>query len=177
MIYPAPDKLDALGSKYSLVIVAAKRARQIKEGARHLVDTKSANPLTIALEEVASDEIVPLMIGDPEAIVAPVSSSPVLGGLLATSLDDESPRGRTASEVSALLSADDDDFDDDDDEVDLDDEDEVDNDVVENAADDVDAEVVVTDFIEDDESDSVDDEDADDLEDEIGDEPVEEPVD
>ena len=36
MIYPSPDKLDLMDSKYALVIVAAKRARQIKDGARRL---------------------------------------------------------------------------------------------------------------------------------------------
>ena len=112
MIYPCPDKLDQMGSKYSLVIVAAKRARQIKEGARNLVDSRSANPLTVALEEVAASEIIPIMIGDPEAIKPAYTGTPVMGGLVATSLDDESARERTVREVSALLSATDDDEDD-----------------------------------------------------------------
>src|SRR5690242_6258060 len=37
-IYPSPDKLDSLESKYALVILAAKRARQIKDNARRLVE-------------------------------------------------------------------------------------------------------------------------------------------
>jgi DNA-directed RNA polymerase subunit omega len=64
-IYPSPDKLDALESKYALVILAAKRARQIKDNARRLVESRSANPLTAALEEIAAGEIVPRIVEDP----------------------------------------------------------------------------------------------------------------
>jgi len=39
-------------SKYALVILAAKRARQVKDGAKRLTDSRSANPLTVALEEI-----------------------------------------------------------------------------------------------------------------------------
>ena len=58
MIYPSADKIDKeIDSKYALVVLAAKRARQIKEGGRLLIDTRSANPLTIALEEIASGRV------------------------------------------------------------------------------------------------------------------------
>ena len=57
MIYPSADKLESWGSKYSLVVLAAKRAKQIKSGAPPLIDTDSRNPLTIALEEIASGRI------------------------------------------------------------------------------------------------------------------------
>lgn len=67
-IYPSPDKLDNTPedrpSKYALVILAAKRARQIKDNARRLVDTKSANPLTVALEELAERAIIPRIVED-----------------------------------------------------------------------------------------------------------------
>jgi len=58
MIYPDADKLEAWGSKYSLVVLAAKRAKQIKGGAPPLVPTDSRNPLTIALEEIAAGKIL-----------------------------------------------------------------------------------------------------------------------
>jgi DNA-directed RNA polymerase subunit omega len=64
-IYPSPDKLDALESKYALVILAAKRARQIKDNARRLVESRSTNPLTTALEEIAAGEIIPRIVEDP----------------------------------------------------------------------------------------------------------------
>ena len=104
MIYPAPDKLDAMESKYALVIVAAKRARQIKDGARRLSDSKSTNPLTVALEELAVDAIIPVQVGDPEQLPTSVPPTPVLTGLVATSIDDEEPMHEpTAAEIGALL--------------------------------------------------------------------------
>lgn len=58
MIYPAADTIEEMvGSRYSLVILAAKRAKQIKEGAPVLIDTASTNPLTIALEEIAAGKV------------------------------------------------------------------------------------------------------------------------
>ena len=44
-------------SKYTMVMVVAKRARQIVDGAKPLVDTKSNKPVTIALEELLEDKI------------------------------------------------------------------------------------------------------------------------
>jgi DNA-directed RNA polymerase subunit omega len=70
MISPRIDKLlDHVDSRYSLVIVAAKRARQINnnhhqlgEGtfddvAPPLVESRSKNYLTMALEEIAEGKI------------------------------------------------------------------------------------------------------------------------
>ena len=70
MIYPRVDKLlNQLPDRYGLVLVAAKRARQINnyhhqlgEGTFEdfpptLVESRSKNYLTIALEEVAEGKI------------------------------------------------------------------------------------------------------------------------
>jgi len=58
MIYPSADLIEAqIESKYALVVLAAKRAKQIKEGGRPLIKTDSVNPLTIALEEIAAGSI------------------------------------------------------------------------------------------------------------------------
>lgn len=71
MIYPRLDDLlgEAGGSRYALVIAAAKRARQINnyhhqlgEGTFDdfpppLVESRSKNYLTMALEEVAEGQI------------------------------------------------------------------------------------------------------------------------
>jgi DNA-directed RNA polymerase subunit omega len=54
---PLEALLDRVGNKYALVIVAAKRARQLKEGALPLVDVDSSNPVTVALEEIAAGKI------------------------------------------------------------------------------------------------------------------------
>lgn len=106
MIYPSPDKLDSVESKYALVIVAAKRARQIKEGARRLVDSKTGNPLTVALEEIAAGEIIPVQVGEPEKLPTSVAPSAVLSGLVATSFEEDEPtREHTVEELGALLSS------------------------------------------------------------------------
>lgn len=44
-------------SKYTMVMVISKRARQIIDGAEPLVETKSNKPVTIALEELLQDKI------------------------------------------------------------------------------------------------------------------------
>lgn len=58
MIYPSPDKIDKqIDSKYALVVLAAKRAKQLKEGSRPRLSTDSTNALTIALEEIAEGKV------------------------------------------------------------------------------------------------------------------------
>jgi len=42
---------------YELVVLAAKRARQIREGAMCLVDPQPVNPLTAALAEITEGKI------------------------------------------------------------------------------------------------------------------------
>lgn len=44
-------------SRYSLVVVAAKRARQLIDGAAPLVDPGNDKPVTIALRELAEDKL------------------------------------------------------------------------------------------------------------------------
>lgn len=48
---------DRLPSSYSLVSLAAKRAKQLREGARPLVPATSRNLLTVALEEIRQGKI------------------------------------------------------------------------------------------------------------------------
>lgn len=52
------DMSQKLGSRFDLVIAAAKRAGQIKDGAPPLVDTHFRNPLSIALEEIAAGKVL-----------------------------------------------------------------------------------------------------------------------
>ncbi len=54
---PLEALLDRVDNKYALVIVAAKRARQLKEGALPMVDVETGNPVTIALEEISAGKI------------------------------------------------------------------------------------------------------------------------
>jgi len=44
-------------NRYSLVVLAAKRAKQIREGSPVLINTTSTNWLTIALEEIAAGKV------------------------------------------------------------------------------------------------------------------------
>jgi len=61
VIFPSADRLeDKVGNKYSLVIVTAKRARQLKEGAMPLTESNSQNPLTIAMDEVRDEKVIAL---------------------------------------------------------------------------------------------------------------------
>ncbi|WP_378952117.1 DNA-directed RNA polymerase subunit omega [Pelosinus sp. sgz500959] len=58
MINPSIDTLvTKVDSKYTLVVLAAKRAREIMDGSPSSVDSKSNKQVTIALEEIAQDKI------------------------------------------------------------------------------------------------------------------------
>lgn len=58
MIHPSLDILvEQVDSKYTLVVLAAKRAREIMSGAQPLIESKSNKAVTIALEEVAGRKI------------------------------------------------------------------------------------------------------------------------
>ena len=46
-----------LNSRYSVVIAASKRARQIVDGARILTDTYDKKPLTIAIDEIYEGDV------------------------------------------------------------------------------------------------------------------------
>lgn len=54
---PLEALLGRVENKYALVIVAAKRARQLKEGALPMVEVDSGSPVTVALEEIAAGKI------------------------------------------------------------------------------------------------------------------------
>ena len=87
MIYPSADTIeDKVKSRYSLVILAAKRAKQIKEGAPVLIDTGSTNPLTIAMEEIAAGMVT--------AIEAPTEIVPPAAAHAEASLTAALPAGR-----------------------------------------------------------------------------------
>jgi len=122
-IYPSPDKLDALESKFALVILAAKRARQVKDGARRLVDTKSVSPLTIALEEIGEGAIIARVVPDAKADALKAMLRPTVPSLAdiigaGPVLSIEPEPGSTAAQLAALRNA----------EPDADDDEEVDDD-------------------------------------------------
>lgn len=58
MIHPSLDLLvKKVDSKYTLVVLAAKRAREILDGSTPMVESKSNKQVTIALEEIANEKI------------------------------------------------------------------------------------------------------------------------
>jgi DNA-directed RNA polymerase subunit omega len=72
---PSPDILNEFEQgKFVLSNLAAKRAKQLKEGAPPLVRIDSNHPLTIALAEIAAGKIKPIM---------PEYKEPLAGGQLA----------------------------------------------------------------------------------------------
>jgi len=54
---PIEDLMEHVDSKYRLVIVAAKRAKQLNRGAAPLVQVRSVKPIYQALEEVATGKL------------------------------------------------------------------------------------------------------------------------
>ncbi len=54
MLYPSISQLkDKVDSKYSLVIITAKRAREIIDGNPKLIETEIEKPVSIAAHEIA----------------------------------------------------------------------------------------------------------------------------
>lgn len=65
---PSPDILNEFEhGKFVLSNLAAKRAKQLKDGALALVQVDSTHPLTIALAEIAAGKIKALFVSDEEA--------------------------------------------------------------------------------------------------------------
>lgn len=54
---PLEILLDKVNDKYTLCVVAAKRAREILSHGEILVDGKPQKPVSVALEEIASGKI------------------------------------------------------------------------------------------------------------------------
>ena len=58
MIYPSIDHLlSKVDSKYTLVIAAAKRGRQFRDGSKPAVKCDSRKEVSIALHEIAADMV------------------------------------------------------------------------------------------------------------------------
>ena len=91
-IFPSPDILNEMEcGKFVLANLAAKRAKQLKDGAPPLVVIDSKHPLSIALAEIAAGKIRPVFNVEPEAVI---------GGVDTSALDDE-----IGNELGILLPA------------------------------------------------------------------------
>ena len=60
MLYPSIDEMmNKVDSKYSLVVAASRRARQLREGEKNTIDTpKSHKQVGMALEEIYDGQII-----------------------------------------------------------------------------------------------------------------------
>lgn len=95
---PSPDTLnDFEHGKFVLSNLAAKRAKQIREGAMPLVQIDSHHPLTIALAEIAAGRIKPILPTEAELAhaeegpeIALISDEPLPAelGMLLPALDE-----------------------------------------------------------------------------------------
>jgi len=54
---PLEDLMDKVDSKYRLVIIAAKRSRQLNQGTASTIQSKGYKPTYIALEEMAAGKV------------------------------------------------------------------------------------------------------------------------
>ena len=79
MIIQSAERLEEkTGSLYALCILAAKRARQMKDPMiRKLVETQSSHPLTVALEEIGSGKIKARYV-EPKNVVSDIDDDVVL---------------------------------------------------------------------------------------------------
>lgn len=59
-----PGEQPVVNSRYSIVIATAKRARQIIDGAKPLVDVPFPKPLSVAVEELYESKVK--ILGDDE---------------------------------------------------------------------------------------------------------------
>jgi DNA-directed RNA polymerase subunit omega len=58
MNQPPMDQLsERVDSRYTLVVLAAKRARQILEGSKRFAETDSEKPVTVALHEISEEKV------------------------------------------------------------------------------------------------------------------------
>ncbi|HKM21505.1 MAG TPA: DNA-directed RNA polymerase subunit omega [Lachnospiraceae bacterium] len=56
-----------VNSRYSIVLATSKRARQVINGARTLVDSKGNKPLSVAIEELNTGKVK--IVGDDEDLL------------------------------------------------------------------------------------------------------------
>jgi DNA-directed RNA polymerase subunit omega len=106
LIYPSADTIeDKVKSRYSLVILSAKRAKQIKEGAPILIETTSTNPLTIALEEIAAGKVTAVEI---EAELVPQAAASTKTSKTSAAVLTTAPKNDHADELTMEEPGDDD---------------------------------------------------------------------
>ncbi len=112
-------EIENIDSKFRLCILAAKRAKQLVNGATKKVDIKAENPLTIALNEIENGQISFHILAEGEE---PSTDE----NLFEEELENEEEEMDLLAETSGSDEIDDDSDDEDDYDGDSDDDDELD---------------------------------------------------
>ena len=74
MSFPPLEKaLEQISNRYILVVLAAKRSRQLNRGAQAQVETKRRKWTSVALEEVIGGKIQPKRAEDTDKTPAPTA--------------------------------------------------------------------------------------------------------
>lgn len=74
MSFPALERcLEQISNRYLLVVLAAKRSRQLNRGAQPQVETKRRKWTTVALEEVIAGKIQPKKAEDGAKTTQPAA--------------------------------------------------------------------------------------------------------
>lgn len=123
--FPLEEVVAKVGSRFAVVVAAANRAKQIKDGSPPLVEIESNNPLTIALTEIAEGKVIIEAPEHEEEDIHVATLDQYFAGR--DGADDDTFSYRRADEVrassaTAAASDDDDDLDLDDDDLDIDDD-------------------------------------------------------
>ncbi|GMV36830.1 MAG: hypothetical protein AMXMBFR61_13380 [Fimbriimonadales bacterium] len=107
MFQSTSDLVERVGSSYVLALMAAKRAKQLKEGAPPLVDTDSNHSLTIALAEIAQNKVRPILDVKTEEVEHEPTPEETLLALEATvalpALDIEEETLAATADIRSLL--------------------------------------------------------------------------
>ncbi len=85
--FPVEELVDRVGNRYALVVAVAKRARQLKDGAKPFVKLQTNNPTTIALHELAAGyvQLAEATEEESERVKKPAEE---VAELLGTTLDE-----------------------------------------------------------------------------------------
>jgi DNA-directed RNA polymerase subunit omega len=71
MFPPLEKALEQISNRYVLVVLAAKRSRQLNRGAQPQVETKRRKWTSVALEEVIAGKVQPKKAEEAEKVPAP----------------------------------------------------------------------------------------------------------
>ncbi len=75
------DCMEKIPNLFEMVLTAAKRARQLSQGSKPLVDEEGDKPTVIALREIAEGKIDRSLLDEKEEIGSELFKSPAESGM------------------------------------------------------------------------------------------------